>query len=205
MSSKKIYFISVLAGLAVGLGVILAVKNFASTPGAEEKQQKAAATLPSGWVKVAPATRLFTASFPVSPERTEAELPVPGTDYSIIQEFHVATDAKGNVFRIGTFIYPQQFSAEQTVEALDAALNGMVAAVPGSTLLENTNAKFDDLPAKIFMIQDKDGYYHQGQLFLKGRVLYQAFVTYEGGEISEDELNYFLDSFTPTTDIELTS
>jgi hypothetical protein len=201
MSSKKIYFISILAGLVVGLGVILAVKNFSSGPDAE----KNIPVVLTGWVEVAPSTQLFTAKFPVSPERTEAELPIPGTDYSIIQEFHVATDVKGNVFHVGTFIYPQSFSAEQTAEALDAALHGMVTAVPGSALLENTNAKFDDLPAKIFMIQDKDGYYHQGQLFLKGRVLYQAFVTYEGGEISEDELNYFLDSFTPTTDVEVTS
>ncbi len=201
MSSKKIYFFSVLAGLFIGLIVIAVVKYYPKASVA----QKAASVVLSGWVEIAPPTRLFTANFPVSPERTEAELPIPGTDYSLTQEFHVATDAKGNVFRVVTFIYPQPFSAEQTAEVLDTALNGMVGAVPGSTLLENTNAKFDDLPAKLFMIKDSNGYYHQGELFLKGRILYQAFVTYDAGDISEDELNYFLDSVVPTGDTSVAS
>lgn len=198
MSSKKIYFISVAVGLAIGLIVIVAVK-YSPPPGAQ--QPRTAATFP-GWVEVAPPTRLFTASFPVSPERTKEELPIPGTDYSLLQESHVATDANGNVFRIVTLVYPQPFGAEQADEVLDAALQGMVTAVPGSTLLEATSAKFDDLPGKLFIIQDQAGHYHQGELFLKGRVLYQAFITYDGGDLVEDDLNHFLDTITPTVDSE---
>lgn len=182
----------------IGLVVIVAVKYFPMS-GSKES----AVVTHSGWVEVTPPTRLFTANFPVSPERAEAELPIPGTDYSILQESHVAIDGKENVFRIVTFVYPQPFSAEEANTVLDSALQGMIAAVPGSVLLKNTPAIFDDLPGKIFTIQDKNGYYHEGQMFLKGRVLYQALVTYDAGDVSEEELNYFLDSFTPTVDAKI--
>jgi len=194
MSYKKIYILSVLIGLIVGMIVIVVVK-YSSTPG------NTSATLP-GWVEVTPPTRLFTASFPVSPERTETELPIPGSDYSLIQEFHTAIDGKGNIYHIATFVYPQPFNPEQADDLLDAALQGMATAAPSSTILESTKAKFNDLPAKMFMIQDKDGHYHQGELFLKGRVLYQAFITYDGGDLAEADLQHFLDSITPTADTE---
>lgn len=199
MSYKKIYLISVIAGLIIGLGVIVVVKFSSSTPIVEQSSSGNF----SGWVEVAPPTRLFTASFPTSPERTEDELPIPDTDYSLLQESHVAVDAKGNIFRIVTFVYPQPFGTEveQTDEVLGAALQGMVAAAPGSTLLEDTNVTFDNLHGKIFTIQDADGYYHQGELFLKGRVLYQAFVTYDAGDLSEEDLQHFLDTITPSVEV----
>src|SRR3989338_10554621 len=135
MSSKKIYFLSILGGLAIGLIVIMAVKYFPTLG----SKQNATVSLP-GWVEVTPPTRLFTANFPVSPERTETELPIPGTDYSLIQELHVAIDAKGNVFRVATFVYPKPFEIEQADKILESSLQGVVEAAPGSTLLEGTTA-----------------------------------------------------------------
>lgn len=197
MSYKKIYIFSLLIGLVIGLIIIVVVKNYSTL---NDKQRTS--VIRPGWVEVAPPTRLFKAYFPVSPERVKVELPIPGTDDSLIQESHIATDVKGNVYRIVTFIYPRPFSTEQTDEVLDAALQGMATIVPGNTILENTIAVFDELPAKMFMIQDKDGRYHHGELFLKGRVLYQVFVTYDGGDLVEEDLQYFLDSITPTVDAE---
>lgn len=196
MSLKKIYFLSILGGLLIGLLVIAAVKYF---PKSDSKQSTSVTRL--GWVKVAPPTRLFTASFPVSPERTEAELPIPGTNYSLIQESHIATDGKGNVYQIFTFVYPKPFNEGEASAVLDTALQGMVAVAPGNKLLESTTAKFNELPAKLFMIQDRNSRYYQGELFLKGRVLYQAFITYDGGDLAEEDLKYFLDSITPTVDM----
>lgn len=198
MSQRKIYFLSALITFIVV--VITIVVGKALSP--RSTQQPIAAPAPKAsenpafqnWVSVTPISRLYLARFPAGPEREEAEAPIPGSDFTLTQETYTAVDAKGNVYRVVTFLYPTSFENPQAV--LEPALQGMVNAVPGNTLVESKAATVDEgISALLFTIQDKEGYYHQGVLLAKGRVLYQAFVTYDNSDITDEEMEYFFDSF----------
>lgn len=148
------------------------------------------------WTTLAPPSGLFRAQFPSSPESTSQEIPVGDSGVTLLQEIHVAKDGDDNAYFVMAFTYPEAFDSAEAEAALRSALDGMVAAVPGNELIESKFASLSGAPALEFKIQNSGQFSYRGWLLIKDKVLYQAFVTYTEGTLSEESYQHFVDSVT---------
>ena len=71
-------------------------------------------------------------------------------------------------------------------------------AVDGNVLEKSRFETYNDLPSVDFAITNGE-FNYQGKIMLGDRVLYQLFVAYESGKISDQAYVYFLSSFEPKT------
>jgi len=176
-------------GLAIGLAVIAIVTLREESPVSYNPDDFAS------WISVQPDDSLFSARFPSSPQRLSQELPIANSDFSLVHTMHSASDDKGNIYQLATFMYPEPFDPEKAENILQTALDGMIEAVPGNTLLESKFYTYKEKPAMMFFIEDVNGNMHEGQMTFSDRVLYQLFVSHEPGALEDAEYGYFIDAF----------
>lgn len=189
MQAKKLYLLGILIGLVVAGGIAWLVRSRQDipTPLLEESAY-------NSWITVAPPPGLFSARLPSAPQESHNAFPVPDFSESVVQDTYTAKDSQGNVYFISTAVYPVAFDPKKNEEALRGALEGMVGALEGSTLLSSEMLNFKDTPSLDFVIQDAGEILHQGKLLIQERTLYQAFVSYEEEALEESDYRYFLTS-----------
>lgn len=190
MNARKLYLLGILVGLAVAGGLALIIRNRSGVPAPALD-----AGLFAAWVEVAPENGLFSARLPSAPQESHNSFPVPDSTETVVQDIYTVKDEQGNVYFISAAVYPVAFDPAKNEEALRGALDGMVGALPGGTLLSSQLLDFKGQTSLDFVIQDANKILHQGKLLIKGRILYQAFVSYEEGALEEEEYYYFLESF----------
>jgi len=194
MNHKKLYLIGVGGGIVLAMIIILIMRTSApqvpTLPGDTAQL--------SGWQVIVPENQLFHARFPTVPEYARAELALPDSDMTILQEVYSSTDEEDNSFMVATFVYPAPFDQDRSNELLLAALEGMVGVAEGNELLASELTEFKGHPSLSFVITDQTGYVYQGALLIRDRILYQTFVSYLAGNLDEGVYVQFLNSFEPT-------
>lgn len=190
MQTKKLYLLGVLIGLVVAGGIAWLVRSRQDIP--TPLLQESAY---NSWITVAPPQGLFSARLPSAPQESHDAFSIPDSSESVMQDTYTAKDSQGNVYFISTAVYPIAFDLEKNEEALRTALEGMVSALEGSTLLSSQMLNFKSTPSLDFVIQDAGKILHQGKLLIQERTLYQIFVSYDEEALDENDYRYFLTSF----------
>lgn len=207
VSSTKLYAFGLIGGLAIALIAIATVYYFSPHTQTSDIVSNKISTATSStvsfdeshfiaWHRIEPTDDLFQIFMPGSPSESRTDIPIKGSDISLMQENFSAQDEQGNGYFVTALIYPQPFSKEQTHTVLESALEGMRAAVTGNELRRADYTPFKDMPSVDFAIENGTQNY-QGKLMIKGRVLYEVFVAYEDGHMPDESYLYFLKTFEP--------
>ena len=192
MSQTKLYLFGAIGGLVIaGIVILFLALTNKETIVVDEGMF-------GSWHVVEPTDGLFTAVMPRGPEETSTQIPVSDVDGSILQRSYVSSDENGSDYFISTLVYPVPFRASEAKTILGGALEGMVQAVDGNVLEKSRFETYNDLPSVDFAITNGE-FNYQGKIMLGDRVLYQLFVAYESGKISDQAYVYFLSSFEPKT------
>lgn len=186
---KKLYLLGVLIGLVVVgiLAMLMSNRGSFQVPLLDNEQH-------AGWLTVAPPSGLFSVRMPNAPQEAHNTLPIADSSDVVEQSLYMAKDEIGNIYFISTAVYPVLFDLEKQEEALQSALDSMVAALVNGQLISAEMVDFKDQSSLDFVIQDANKILHQGKLLIQDRTLYQAFVSYEEGALEEDDYRYFLTS-----------
>jgi hypothetical protein len=197
MGPYKLFFGAALVTAVVVLTVVSFIGVGNSTSGQDQTFDPQALETRFAWPVFEAESGLLSVKFPSTPQHSGGELPIADSRASLQQDVYAANDAAGNTFFASSFIYPVAFDTKDPQSVLKIALNGMVGAASGGKLIDSSPGTFKGQPSLQFTIEDARGTLYQGELFCKGRVLYQVFTVYESGNLDDAEYAYFLNSFMP--------
>jgi hypothetical protein len=182
-------------GLMVGL-VIAMQPAFASSsdnyPFLEVKQKQT--TQYKDWKKAISKEGKCSAVFPKSPEHIRQKIPMKGEEKELQYYVYVADFERKAVYMMLIAEYPGVVSDENAVKNLEHFLNTLIAQNASNKLLFADLIDVAGYPGMDFFIQS-DQIYFKGRAIQANNTLYLLAMECEVINYSEENCQYFIDSF----------
>lgn len=178
--------------LACGL-ILSCPLNLATAASSTQKQAPATDTQ-FKWQTYTYESSGFSVDFPQKPERVQQSIDVPKSDLKINYETYLSEPSDSMVFVVSVWNYPSQIDMSKPEVNLQDGFSGMLAALPGSEVLNMKMNEVNGFKALEFLVKNDDIYF-QGKLVLVYNTLYQVFTVYKANEDMTDNYIHFINSF----------
>lgn len=136
----------------------------------------------------------FSIDLPKKPERVQQSIDVPKSELKINYETYLSEPSDSMVFVVSVWNYPSQIDMSKPEVNLQDGFSGMLAALPGSEVLNMKMSEVNGFKALEFLVKNDDIYF-QGKLILVYNTLYQVFTVYKASENMTDNYIHFINSF----------
>jgi len=176
--NKKLIYGGIIVGLLLA-GAIVFIVNSQQT-----RQLNALEDKFPGWTQISGKLMSFRARFPNEPTYATQDLPVPDSEVILKQELYTTED-NGSVYTISAMVYPSDIQGDEA-ENLRTALNGMVQAARGATLVSQEMHSTPTGKNYLEFTIKKEDHFFKGRLFVSTRTLVQAFVEYSEQSFDND-------------------
>lgn len=148
------------------------------------------------WSKFNAEENGFSVDFPTKPTHINQSIDVPKTNMKINYTTYVSEPNESAVYVVSVWHYPKELDMSRPEVNLKDGFQGMLAALPGSTVISQEVKDFEGFKALEFLVKNEDIYF-QGRLILVYNTLYQVFTVYKDTECDRMEQSYpkFINSF----------
>ena len=150
--------------------------------------------LSSDWVEFVSPTGGFRATFPRYPVQANSTGTIPGSNLSFGMTSYTSVLADGSSFLVQRYDYPDEVDMSNPLARLDGAINGMLAATSGSSLLSSSRTAVDGHPGVDVVIVAK-GITMNARCILIGQTMFTILAAPTGTEYTRNSYARFLESF----------
>lgn len=162
----------------------------------QPKEKSAPKTLPekNQWKEFKSESGGFSVMLPKEPEQVTQTIDIPKTDLKITYDTFLSEPSDSVVYVISVWNYPAEIDMSKPEVNLQDGFGGMLAALPGSEVLNMSMNDVQGFKALEFLVKNEDIFF-QGKLILVHNTLYQVFTVYKDGETMTDNYVKFINSF----------
>lgn len=136
----------------------------------------------------------FSVELPSKPEHIQQTIDIPKSDLKISYDTFISEPNESAVYVVSVWNYPAEIDMSKPEVNLQDGFGGMLAALPGSEVLNMQMTEVQGFKALEFLVKNEDIYF-QGKLILVYNTLYQVFTVYKGSQAMGDSYKRFINSF----------
>lgn len=136
----------------------------------------------------------FKVELPMTPDHIHQKIDIPKTDLSIEYDTYVSEPNESIVYVISVWHYPKEIDMSKPDVNLQDGFNGMIAALPGSKVLNMNMGDTQGFKSLDFLVKNEEIYF-QGKLILVYNTLYQVFAVYKEGQEMKEDYKKFIGTF----------
>lgn len=136
----------------------------------------------------------FAVDLPAKPEHIQQTIDIPKSNMQISYDTYISEPSDSVVYVVSVWNYPAEIDMSKPEVNLQDGFGGMLAALPGSEVLNMRMTEVQGFKALEFLVKNEDIYF-QGKLILVYNTLYQVFTVYKASEEMGDNYLRFINSF----------